>query len=160
MRPNLNVQSKHTVGRRIAANTGLMVASKSTAVFLGLGSILLATKSLSASELGIILFLHAYMLFFSEVTAFQSWQSLIRYGTDDLKNNDATSISGLLKFGLKIDACPGRLNQVNLFIKRLGIFFGQCSEICGVNHGFMPIVIVSLPTTQFHHYIMTKLELN
>jgi hypothetical protein len=33
-------------------------------------------------------------------------------------------------FGLKIDACPGRLNQVNLFIKRLGVFFGQCSEIC------------------------------
>ena len=63
-------------------------------------------------------------------------------------------------FGLKVDACPGRLNQANLFIKRLGIFFGQCSEICGVNHGFMPIVIVSLPTIQFHHYIMTKLELN
>lgn len=33
-------------------------------------------------------------------------------------------------FGLKIDACPGRLNQVNLFIKRFGVFFGQCSEIC------------------------------
>jgi cytochrome c oxidase subunit 2 len=63
-------------------------------------------------------------------------------------------------FGLKVDACPGRLNQVNLFIKRIGVFFGQCSEICGVNHGFMPIVIVSLPTVQFHHYIMTKLELS
>jgi heme/copper-type cytochrome/quinol oxidase subunit 2 len=49
---------------------------------------------------------------------------------------------------------------VNLFIKRIGVFFGQCSEICGVNHGFMPIVIVSLPTMQFHNYIMTKLELN
>ena len=100
MRPNLNVQSKYTVGKRIAANTGLMVASKSTAVFLGLGSILLATKSLSASELGIILFLHAYMLFFSEVTAFQSWQSLIRYGTEDIKNNDVNRISSLLKFGI------------------------------------------------------------
>jgi len=62
-------------------------------------------------------------------------------------------------FGLKVDACPGRLNQLNLFIKRVGVFFGQCSEICGVNHGFMPIVVVSLPTLQFHHYIMTKLEL-
>jgi cytochrome c oxidase subunit 2 len=61
-------------------------------------------------------------------------------------------------FGLKVDACPGRLNQVNLFIKRIGVFFGQCSEICGVNHGFMPIVIVALPTLQFHSYIMTKLE--
>ena len=62
-------------------------------------------------------------------------------------------------FGLKVDACPGRLNQLNLFIKRVGVFFGQCSEICGVNHGFMPIVVVSLPTLQFHHYVMTKLEL-
>ena len=63
-------------------------------------------------------------------------------------------------FGLKVDACPGRLNQVNLFIKRIGVFFGQCSEICGVNHGFMPIVIVALPTLQFHSYVMTKLELS
>ena len=62
-------------------------------------------------------------------------------------------------FGLKVDACPDRLNQINLFIKRVGVFFGQCSEICGVNHGFMPIVVVSLPTLQFHHYVMTKLEL-
>ena len=44
-------------------------------------------------------------------------------------------------FGIKVDACPGRLNQASLFIKRPGLFFGQCSEICGVNHGFMPIVI-------------------
>jgi len=43
--------------------------------------------------------------------------------------------------GVKLDACPGRLNQVSLYIKRAGIFYGQCSEICGVNHGFMPIVI-------------------
>ena len=63
-------------------------------------------------------------------------------------------------FGVKVDACPGRLNQLNMFLKRVGIFFGQCSEICGVNHGFMPIVIASLPSIQFHHYIMTKLELN
>jgi heme/copper-type cytochrome/quinol oxidase subunit 2 len=44
-------------------------------------------------------------------------------------------------FGVKVDACPGRLNQTSIFIKRSGVFFGQCSEICGVNHGFMPIVI-------------------
>ena len=60
-------------------------------------------------------------------------------------------------FGLKVDACPGRLNQLNLFIKRAGVFYGQCSEICGVNHGFMPIVIHALPTLQFHLYATTKL---
>lgn len=41
--------------------------------------------------------------------------------------------------GIKVDAVPGRLNQVFTFIKRNGNFYGQCSEICGVNHGFMPI---------------------
>ena len=43
--------------------------------------------------------------------------------------------------GVKMDACPGRLNQVNLFLNRPGVFYGQCSEICGVNHAFMPICI-------------------
>jgi heme/copper-type cytochrome/quinol oxidase subunit 2 len=47
-------------------------------------------------------------------------------------------------FGIKVDACPGRLNQASLFIKRPGVYFGQCSEICGINHGFMPIVVVGL----------------
>lgn len=44
-------------------------------------------------------------------------------------------------FGIKVDACPGRLSQIALFIKRQGVFYGQCSEICGVNHGFMPICV-------------------
>nr|YP_009139566.1 cytochrome c oxidase subunit II [Corynactis californica]AKF78568.1 cytochrome c oxidase subunit II [Corynactis californica] len=50
--------------------------------------------------------------------------------------------------GLKIDAVPGRLNQAGLFIKRSGQFYGQCSELCGANHSFMPIVVraVSLDT--------------
>jgi len=47
-------------------------------------------------------------------------------------------------FGIKLDGCPGRLNQTGVFIKRPGIFYGQCSEICGVNHGFMPIAVVGL----------------
>lgn len=41
--------------------------------------------------------------------------------------------------GVKVDAVPGRLNHTNLFIERPGIFYGQCSELCGTNHGFMPI---------------------
>jgi cytochrome c oxidase subunit 2 len=63
-------------------------------------------------------------------------------------------------FGVKVDACPGRLNQANLFIKRSGIFFGQCSEICGVNHGFMPIVLVSLTSYQYYYVIMCNLQFN
>ena len=52
-------------------------------------------------------------------------------------------------FGVKLDACPGRLNATTLFIDRLGIFYGQCSEICGVNHGFMPIHVRTLRPNSF-----------
>ena len=61
------------------------------------------------------------------------------------------------KFGLKVDAFPSRLNQINLFIKRIRVFFDICKEICDRNED-LPIEIVSLPTMQFHNYIMTKLE--
>jgi len=63
-------------------------------------------------------------------------------------------------FGIKVDACPGRLSQCSLFIKRSGLFFGQCSEICGINHGFMPIAIKSVPADTFISWITTKLENN
>lgn len=43
--------------------------------------------------------------------------------------------------GVKADAVPGRLNQVKFIGQRAGIFFGQCSEICGANHRFIPIVL-------------------
>lgn len=46
-------------------------------------------------------------------------------------------------FGVKMDACPGRLNQITLFIEKLGMYYGACYEICGVQHGFMPITVVS-----------------
>jgi heme/copper-type cytochrome/quinol oxidase subunit 2 len=52
-------------------------------------------------------------------------------------------------FGIKVDACPGRLHTAFITIKRCGVFYGQCSEICGVNHGFMPIVVRSVPLTNW-----------
>lgn len=55
--------------------------------------------------------------------------------------------------GVKIDANPGRLNQTNFFINRPGLFFGQCSEICGANHSFIPIVIERIPTNHFIKWI-------
>nr|YP_010994972.1 cytochrome c oxidase subunit II [Homoeocerus striicornis]WOZ13980.1 cytochrome c oxidase subunit 2 [Homoeocerus striicornis] len=51
--------------------------------------------------------------------------------------------------GIKIDAIPGRLNQGSFIINRPGLLYGQCSEICGANHSFMPIVIESVPTDNF-----------
>nr|UFK62196.1 cytochrome c oxidase subunit II [Cicindela puritana] len=60
--------------------------------------------------------------------------------------------------GVKTDATPGRLNQTSFFMNRPGLFFGQCSEICGTNHSFMPIVIESVPMTNFINWI-TKVSL-
>jgi heme/copper-type cytochrome/quinol oxidase subunit 2 len=58
-----------------------------------------------------------------------------------ITSSDVLHSWAIPSLGVKLDACPGRLNQVGIFIKRPGVFYGQCSEICGVNHGFMPIVV-------------------
>nr|WGO58031.1 cytochrome c oxidase subunit II [Rhabdoblatta ecarinata] len=55
--------------------------------------------------------------------------------------------------GIKADATPGRLNQTSFLISRPGLFYGQCSEICGANHSFMPIVIESISTNKFIDWI-------
>nr|APX40384.1 cytochrome c oxidase subunit 2 [Cryptocephalus schaefferi] len=55
--------------------------------------------------------------------------------------------------GVKIDATPGRLNQISFLTNRPGLYFGQCSEICGANHSFMPIVIESTTPNYFMGWI-------
>jgi heme/copper-type cytochrome/quinol oxidase subunit 2 len=50
---------------------------------------------------------------------------------------------------IKCDAYPGRLNQVSVLINREGVFYGQCSEICGILHSSMPIVIESVSIEKF-----------
>jgi cytochrome c oxidase subunit 2 len=57
--------------------------------------------------------------------------------------------------GIKVDALPGRLNQTFMTSKRLGLFSGQCSEICGTNHSFIPIIVQSLRPTQFIRKLKT-----
>nr|YP_010872942.1 cytochrome c oxidase subunit II [Pheidole flaveria]WGV34142.1 cytochrome c oxidase subunit II [Pheidole flaveria] len=56
--------------------------------------------------------------------------------------------------GIKMDSTPGRLNQTTLLMNRPGLFFGQCSEICGTNHSFMPIVIESTNFSNFKNWLM------
>jgi len=57
------------------------------------------------------------------------------------------------ELGLKVDAVPGRLNQLLSFINRPGIYYGQCSELCGVNHAFMPIVIEAISPKDYNNII-------
>jgi cytochrome c oxidase subunit 2 len=60
--------------------------------------------------------------------------------------------------GIKCDAIPGRLNQTSIFIKREGLYYGQCSEICGINHGFMPIVVEAVSLPNYVAWIYNKLD--
>nr|QXF68467.1 cytochrome c oxidase subunit II [Hierodula sp. JYZ-2020] len=60
--------------------------------------------------------------------------------------------------GVKADATPGRLNQASFWFNRPGIFYGQCSEICGANHSFMPIVIESTSANDFLNWISNMFE--
>nr|AZL93223.1 cytochrome c oxidase subunit 2 [Eurytoma sp. ZJUH_2016013] len=64
-------------------------------------------------------------------------------------SDDVIHSFALPSLGIKIDAVPGRLNQISLNINRPGMFYGQCSEICGVNHSFMPIMIESIKLSKF-----------
>lgn len=56
-------------------------------------------------------------------------------------------------FGVKVDAVPGRLNQTSLYLKNTGTFYGQCSELCGVNHAFMPIEVYVVNPVYFYNYV-------
>lgn len=60
--------------------------------------------------------------------------------------------------GIKIDGIPGRLNQTSFIATREGTFYGQCSEICGANHAFMPIVVEAVDLPKYLNYIDNLLE--
>nr|YP_009685507.1 cytochrome c oxidase subunit II [Pachypanchax playfairii]QDS02599.1 cytochrome c oxidase subunit II [Pachypanchax playfairii]UPT34499.1 cytochrome c oxidase subunit II [Pachypanchax playfairii] len=60
--------------------------------------------------------------------------------------------------GIKMDAVPGRLNQTAFIVSRPGVFYGQCSEICGANHSFMPIVVEAVPLKHFENWSSLMLE--
>ena len=60
--------------------------------------------------------------------------------------------------GVKADAIPGRLNQVSFLVNRPGVYYGQCSEICGSDHSFMPIVVEGVSQEKFINWLTTKQE--
>nr|YP_010937955.1 cytochrome c oxidase subunit II [Pegasus laternarius]WKY95810.1 cytochrome c oxidase subunit II [Pegasus laternarius] len=60
--------------------------------------------------------------------------------------------------GVKVDAVPGRLNQTAFITSHPGVFYGQCSEICGANHSFMPAVIESISLPLFEEWCLTMLQ--
>lgn len=67
--------------------------------------------------------------------------------------NDVIHSFAVPSLGLKVDATPGRLNQVSALIQRTGVYYGQCSELCGVNHALMPIKVECVPISDFVEWL-------
>jgi heme/copper-type cytochrome/quinol oxidase subunit 2 len=65
-------------------------------------------------------------------------------------SNDVIHSWSVAPFGVKMDAIPGRLNQFFLNVNAIGVFYGQCSELCGVYHSFMPVHVVVVNPISFH----------
>ena len=59
-------------------------------------------------------------------------------------------------FGIKVDAVPGRLNETWFNARETGMYYGQCSELCGARHGYMPIAVEALPRPQFEAWVRAQ----
>lgn len=70
-----------------------------------------------------------------------------------ITSDDVIHSWAIPSIGIKLDASPGRMNHCHLFIRNIGIFYGQCSELCGIGHSFMPIVIQTIPIYLFNYII-------
>nr|YP_009113492.1 cytochrome c oxidase subunit II [Lamprotula coreana]AFL93223.1 cytochrome c oxidase subunit II [Lamprotula coreana] len=82
---------------------------------------------------------------------------VLPYGVDSrvlVSSADVIHAWALPSLGVKADAIPGRINQMGVHLTSSGVMFGQCSEICGVNHSFMPISVESVSPEVFYHWLM------
>jgi cytochrome c oxidase subunit 2 len=71
-------------------------------------------------------------------------------------SNDVIHSFGLPAFWQKMDAVPGRLNETWFKADRVGVYYGQCSELCGARHGYMPIAVEVVPPAQFAAWVASK----
>jgi cytochrome c oxidase subunit II len=72
-----------------------------------------------------------------------------------MTSNDVIHNWGIPSFGIKLDTVPGRLNETWVQIKEPGVFYGFCSELCGVNHSYMPIAIEAVSQEDFEKWVKT-----
>jgi cytochrome c oxidase subunit 2 len=71
-------------------------------------------------------------------------------------SNDVIHSWAMPAFWIKLDAVPGRLNETSFTIEKPGVYFGQCSELCGARHGFMPIAVEAVAPAQFAAWVKAK----
>jgi cytochrome c oxidase subunit 2 len=73
--------------------------------------------------------------------------------TVEVTGSDVIHSFAVPAFGVKIDAIPGRLNHAGFIATQTGTFYGQCSELCGVNHAFMPIEVKVVSDAEFRQWV-------
>ena len=119
---DMSIHCKRSVESRIASNASLLFGVKVIGALLGLISLVVTARALDSQvEFGIVIFLHAYMLFFAEMMTFQSWQAVIRFGSDDVKAKDGASFARLVKFAATLDAAAVVLAYIGA-IALFGVF--------------------------------------
>nr|YP_003354953.1 cytochrome c oxidase subunit II [Quadrula quadrula]ACQ91007.1 cytochrome c oxidase subunit II [Quadrula quadrula] len=82
---------------------------------------------------------------------------VVPYGVDSrilVSSADVIHAWALPSIGVKVDAIPGRINQLGVHLIGSGVMFGQCSEICGVNHSFMPVGLESVSPEVFYCWLV------
>ena len=75
-----------------------------------------------------------------------------------ITSSDVLHSFAIPSLGIKCDAIPGRINAIGIEIYRTGLYYGQCSELCGVNHGFMPIAVEVVTEEQFAAWVVMAKE--
>ena len=70
--------------------------------------------------------------------------------------NDVIHSWAVPAFWMKLDAVPGRLNETSFTIEKPGVYFGQCSELCGARHNYMPIAVEAVSLAQFNAWVLAK----
>ncbi|MDF7776688.1 cytochrome c oxidase subunit II [Sphingomonas sp. AOB5] len=70
--------------------------------------------------------------------------------------NDVIHAWAMPAFWIKIDAVPGKLNETSFIIEKPGVYYGQCSELCGARHGYMPIVVQAVSPAEFEAWVKAK----
>jgi cytochrome c oxidase subunit 2 len=71
-------------------------------------------------------------------------------------SNDVIHSFAVPAFWTKMDAVPGRINETSFTVDKPGVYYGQCSELCGARHGFMPIAVEAVSPAQFAQWIASK----
>ena len=136
---DFTIESKRSVGGRIASNAGLLFGAKSLGAALGFVTLIITAQALdNPTEFGVVILLHGYMLFFAEMMTFQPWQSIIRFGSDDIERADGARLAQLVKFAAILDAVAvvlAYLAAVSLF----GLFVALATRFPGISPVFQQV---------------------